>query len=251
MKTLECPCPKVIDWYDHKPRKGFDRHDLEGSRKYLSKLRHPGRFRRLDFAGGEYDTGHPNRYYGVRSTAFEELNAARGYREEGLGVYLDAGCGDSADADIALVTGYSKAYGVDLFRPYNHLSDQEYKRFSKRGWSRITYEFILGDICERLPIKSGSIDAISSSYVIPLMSRPDRLLFYKQVYRMLKPGGYFSLAAGTLTSGYNHVENDEAVGSSGVFKLTNEIPRLEMAGLEIVRKAPACLIAVKRLPRTG
>jgi SAM-dependent methyltransferase len=245
MATTEtCPCPKRLSWLDNHAICGFDRHDLEGSKRYLSKLRPRGRMRRWNFSGGEYDSGHPNRYYGVRSTAFEALYQARGYVHEDMGVYLDAGCGDSADADIALVSGYSKAYGIDLYRPMVHLSDADYKGWFAKSRVRLTYKFILGDICEELPITKGTVDAISSNYVIPLMCQADRLSFYSQAYRLLRPGGYFVIAADVLSSGYNHIERQRG-WDDNIFRIQKEVTRLRRAGFKLMSKGSNYLVARK------
>lgn len=229
-KPTTCSCPEKLGIFGQ-PIKGFDRHDLENSKQYLGRLRGIGRRRRWSFNNGKYDNHHPNRYYGVRSTAFENLHAVRGYNNRNQGVFLDAGCGESADADIALITGYNKSYAIDLFEPLN-----EFVRFKAN--------FMLGDICEKLPIKSGSVDAISCSFVVPLMCQEDRLLFYKQAYRMLKKGGYLSVAGDILSSGYNHSEEQKGFRQS-YFMMAKEETRLKKAGFKLIYKTANCRVVRK------
>lgn len=209
----------------------FDRHDLEWSRGFLGRLRAKGRYRRWGFDDGKYDSGHPNRYYGVCSTAMENLNCYMSYRHVGLGVLLDAGCGESADADIALLTGYHKAYAVDLLPPLN-------------PFTKFRAIFMLGDVCERLPIRAHSVDAIVSNFVIPLMSKEDRLLFYAEAHRLLKPKGVMSIAAGPLSSGYGHDDTEPGFANS-CFMLRKECRRLQEAGFKIARRYADGIIVTK------
>ena len=104
---------------------------------------------------------------------------------EPSGVFLDAGCGESPDADIALGWGFDKAYGMDLY---------DIKSETKS-------EFIKGDICKHIPLEDNSVDVITSHWVLSLLSKKDRTLFYKEAYRVLKPEGYLVYFGGELSSG--------------------------------------------------
>lgn len=229
IREKSCGCPEIVDWYDKRARTNFDRHDLEKSEKMLGRLRGIGRRRRWNFDGGKYDSGHPNRYHGVRSTAFTELHAARGFSDKNQGIFWDAGCGESADADIALVTGYSKSYATDLFPPLN-------------PYTKFKAEFMLGDICEKTPIRKSSVDAVCSNWVTPLMCQADRVLFYKEVWRVLKPGGYFSVAGDMMSS--SHPE-ETPTRQTTYFQIVKEKERLEGLGFVVLAKTTNCVVAQK------
>lgn len=224
-----CGCPVIVDWYDKRPRKAFDRHDLEYSKQFLGRLRGIGRRRRWNFDDGKYDSGHSNRYHGVRSTAFSELHMVRGFNNKNQGVFWDAGCGESADADIALVTGYKKSYAIDLFPPLN-----EFVHFKA--------DFMLGDICEKTSIRKSSVDAVCSNWVVPLMCQADRVLFYKEVWRVLKKGGYLSVA-GDMMSSFHPEETPTR--QTTYFQISKERERLEELGFTILHKTANCVVAQK------
>jgi ubiquinone/menaquinone biosynthesis C-methylase UbiE len=59
----------------------------------------------------------------------------------------------------------------------------------KLGYQNV--EFIYGDI-EELPIASSTVDVVISNCVMNLV--PDKTKAYNEVFRVLKPGGHFSIS---------------------------------------------------------
>ncbi len=172
-----------------------------------------------------YGNGYFN-IHRAQSTAMRNLTA-----RTTSGVFLDAGCGDSPDADLALELGFSQAYAVDLFP-----ADKIITGYNKPIVVKSKAEFILGDMCEELPLEDSSLDAISSNWVVPLMSPDDRELFYGQVKRMLKPKGIFSVTGDTMVSGYGHGE---------LFQMRNEHKRLQKVGFKSIERSVAGIICYK------
>jgi SAM-dependent methyltransferase len=169
--------------------------------KYLARLRNKGWWRMLDYV--QHDLGKDSVYY--RSSAFKECYEDRG-------VFLDAGCGDSADALIARYAGFDKAYKVDLFPPFfdswQNLWGENFRQHEAKQW----VELIQSDICEELPIAAGSVDFIGCSAMIDLIPDDDRVLWYKEAYRLLKPGGKLSVYVVLLVNGYHtdtFIEHDK------------------------------------------
>lgn len=171
-------------------------------------------------ADGTEDFDGPWKYN--RSTALKEAEYAP------KGVFVDAGCGFSADANIAREKlGYTKAYKLDLF-PIK--SDNPYfDRNMSKSDTRNKITFIQGDICEGQPIPDNSVGLIVCSAVLDLLNEDDRVLFYKQAYRMLKPGGQLSLYFVHLANGYGYdifIERDKCTmpGRGVGFKLEHNYP---------------------------
>ena len=134
-----------------------------------------------------------------------ESSTLRGILRKDIGgVFLDAGCGESPDADIALKNGFSKAYGIDLFKIK----------------SKNKSEFIQGDICQTIPLEDNSVDAIGCHWVLPLLRDEERTSFYCEANRVLKPNGLFAYTGSSLAG-----SNKEP------FREAGEKQRIEEAGL--------------------
>lgn len=101
---------------------------------------------------------------------------------------LDLGSGAGNDVFIARqLTGESgEVFGLD-FTPEMVAKAQQNKQ--KMGYQNV--HFLQGDI-EDIPIPSNSIDVIISNCVMNLV--PDKQKAYHEVFRVLKPGGHFSIS---------------------------------------------------------
>ena len=109
-------------------------------------------------------------------------------------VVVDLGSGAGNDCFIARhETGETgKVIGVD-FTPA--MIDKARKNAEARGFNNV--EFRQGDI-ENMPITANSADVIVSNCVLNLVPNKDAVI--KDIYRVLKPGGHFSISDVVLVS---------------------------------------------------
>lgn len=103
-------------------------------------------------------------------------------------VVVDLGSGAGNDCFVARhETGETgKVIGVD-FTPA--MIDKARKNAELRGFNNV--EFRQGDI-ENMPITANSADVIVSNCVLNLVPNKDAVI--KDIYRVLKPGGHFSIS---------------------------------------------------------
>jgi len=101
---------------------------------------------------------------------------------------VDLGSGAGNDAFIARhETGASgKVIGID-FTP--EMIEKARRNAEVRGFNNV--EFRQGDI-ERMPLTANSADVIVSNCVLNLVPNKDGV--FKEIYRVLKPGGHFSIS---------------------------------------------------------
>lgn len=140
--------------------------------------------------------------YNIMSEDYTTLNGYNADADLGLGCGLptqfakiqkgdtvvDLGSGAGNDCFIARhETGESgKVIGVD-FTPA--MIEKARANAEIRGFNNV--EFRLGDI-ENMPITSNTADVIVSNCVLNLVPNKDAVI--KEIYRVLKPGGHFSIS---------------------------------------------------------
>ena len=103
-------------------------------------------------------------------------------------VVIDLGSGAGNDAFIARhETGETgKVIGID-FTPA--MIERARKNAEARGFNNV--EFRQGDI-EKMPVTSNAADVIVSNCVLNLVPNKDAVI--KEIFRVLKPGGHFSIS---------------------------------------------------------
>lgn len=101
---------------------------------------------------------------------------------------IDLGSGAGNDAFVARkVTGESgKVIGIDFTEP---MISRARENAEKLGLNNV--EFRLGDI-EDMPVTSAKADVIVSNCVLNLV--PNKHKVFSEIYRVLKPGGHFSIS---------------------------------------------------------
>ncbi len=140
--------------------------------------------------------------YNIMSEDYNEMEGYNPDADLGLGcglptqfakikkgdVVIDLGSGAGNDAFIARhETGETgKVIGID-FTP--EMIDKARKHNEIRGFNNI--EFRQGDI-EKMPVTANTADVIVSNCVLNLVPNKDGVI--KEIYRVLKPGGHFSIS---------------------------------------------------------
>lgn len=101
---------------------------------------------------------------------------------------LDLGSGAGNDCFVArsIVGESGKVIGVDMTEA---MIEKAKRNAQKLGYSNI--EFRLGEI-EDLPLAANRVDVVVSNCVLNLV--PNKGQAFKETYRVLKPGGHFSIS---------------------------------------------------------
>jgi arsenite methyltransferase len=151
--------------------------------------------------------------YNIMSDDYTQLNGYNPDADLGLGcglptqfakikkgdVVIDLGSGAGNDAFIARAeTGETgKVIGVDFTEA---MINKARTNAEKLGFNNV--EFRYGDI-EKMPVSADTADVIVSNCVLNLVPNKDAVI--KDIYRVLKPGGHFSISdvvlIGTLPEG--------------------------------------------------
>jgi arsenite methyltransferase len=101
-------------------------------------------------------------------------------------VDLGSGAGNDAFIARAIVGGSGRVIGVDMTEA---MIAKARTNAATLGYANV--EFRLGDI-EELPVDDASVDVVVSNCVMNLV--PDKQKAYGETYRILKPGGHFSIS---------------------------------------------------------
>lgn len=151
--------------------------------------------------------------YSIMSDDYKQLDGYNPDADLGLGcglptqyakikkgdVVIDLGSGAGNDAFVArLETGEKgKVIGIDFSEAMISKARNNAEKLALNN-----VEFRFGDI-EHMPVSANAANVIVSNCVLNLV--PDKDAVFKEIYRVLKPGGHFSIAdvvlAGTLPDG--------------------------------------------------
>ena len=141
-----------------------------------------------DFTYFNKDYAHQKGYY-----AEANLNLGCGIptqyaqiREGDIVLDLGSGAGNDVFVARSLVGDSGKVIGVDMTEEMIKKAKQNQV---KLGFHNV--EFRLGDI-EELPVADREVDVIISNCVLNLI--PDKAKAFREIYRVLKPGGHFCIS---------------------------------------------------------
>ncbi len=140
--------------------------------------------------------------YNIMSDDYTELNGYNADADLGLGcglptqfakikkgdTVIDLGSGAGNDCFIARAEAgeTGKVIGIDFTEA---MLNKARTNAEKRGLNNV--EFRLGDI-EKMPVTADIADVIVSNCVLNLVPNKDGV--FKEIYRVLKPGGHFSIS---------------------------------------------------------
>ncbi len=143
---------------------------------------------------------------------------------------LDLGSGAGNDVFVArrIVGESGHVIGVDMTEA---MIEKANENKQKLGYNNV--DFVLGEI-EALPLKDNSIDVSVSNCVLNLV--PDNKKAYEEVYRILKPGGHFSMSdivlRGNLPKGIKEAAEMYAGCISGALEQEDYINAIKEAGFK-------------------
>ncbi len=143
---------------------------------------------------------------------------------------LDLGSGAGNDVFVArrIVGDSGYVIGVDITEA---MIEKANENKQKLGYDNV--DFVLGEI-EALPLKNNSIDVSVSNCVLNLV--PDKKKAYQEVYRVLKPGGHFSMSdivlRGNLPKGIMEAAEMYAGCISGALQQDDYMEAIKNAGFK-------------------
>lgn len=152
-------------------------------------------------------------------------------KEEDIVVDLGSGAGNDAFVARAIAGEKGKVIGVDFT---DEMIDKARANADKLGFNNVEFRF--GDI-EKLPITENTADVVISNCVLNLV--PDKVKAFLEIYRVLKPGGHFSVsdivASGELPESIKSGAELYAGCVSGAIKQEEYLGIIEKTGFENIR----------------
>jgi len=146
---------------------------------------------------------------------------------------LDLGSGAGNDCFVAraLVGTAGKVIGIDM--------TESMLAKAKSNATKLEYgnvEFRLGDI-ENLPVEKNSVDVVVSNCVMNLV--PDKQRAFNETFRVLRPGGHFSISdivlRGTLPDGLRDAAAMYAGCVAGALQKQAYLQIIEKAGFQSIQ----------------
>jgi ubiquinone/menaquinone biosynthesis C-methylase UbiE len=143
---------------------------------------------------------------------------------------IDLGSGAGNDAFIArrIVGEKGKVIGIDFTET---MIARARDNAEKVGFNNVEFRF--GDI-ESMPVTSNKADVIVSNCVLNLV--PNKHKVFSEVYRVLKPGGHFSISdivlQGELPAKWKHIAELYAGCVSGAIQKDEYLGIIKEAGFE-------------------
>ncbi len=155
---------------------------------------------------------------------------------------LDLGSGAGNDVFVArrLVGESGKVIGIDMTKA---MVDMAVSNNQKAGYDNV--EFRLGEI-ENMPVEENSVDVVLSNCVLNLV--PDKKKAFAEIFRVLKPGGHFSISDivtdGALPERLREVASLYAGCVSGALQMEEYLGLISEAGFAEVEVGSRRTISV-------
>lgn len=149
-------------------------------------------------------------------------------REGNVVVDLGSGAGNDAFVARAIAGESGKVIGVDMTP---QMIERARENADVLGFNNV--EFRLGDI-ENMPIAANRADVVISNCVLNLV--PDKYRAFEEMYRILKPGGHFSVSdvvlKGELPDGLRNDAEMYAGCVSGAIQMDDYLRLLQEVGFQ-------------------
>ncbi len=146
-------------------------------------------------------------------------------------VVLDLGSGGGIDVfrSSKLVGPSGKVIGIDSTPEMIFKARQLAEKY---GYGNV--EFRLGEI-EHMPLESNSVDVVISNCVLNLV--PDKTLAFKEIYRVLKPGGRIAISDMIATAKHEGPINPETWAEciTGAIPMDEYEKQLRNAGFQNIK----------------
>lgn len=147
-------------------------------------------------------------------------------------VVIDLGSGAGNDCFVARAqTGETgKVIGIDFTEA---MIDKARANAEKLGFNNV--EFRMGDI-EKMPVTANTANVVVSNCVLNLV--PNKANVFKEIFRVLKPGGHFSISdvvlEGELPGNLQHAAEMYAGCVSGAIQRSEYLYLIAQAGFDTV-----------------
>ena len=146
-------------------------------------------------------------------------------------VDLGSGAGNDVFVARALAGETGKVIGIDFTEEMIEKANENNR---KLGFNNV--QFLLGDI-ENMPVENNIADVVISNCVLNLV--PDKVKAFKEIYRILKPGGHISVSdivtTGELTPAIKSVAELYAACVSGAIEKSEYLDIMKKTGLINIR----------------
>lgn len=157
-----------------------------------------------------------------------------GINEGDIVVDLGSGAGNDCFIARAEVGEHGKVIGID-FSP--QMIAKARKNALKRGYTNV--DFLEGDI-EDMPLQDNTADVVVSNCVLNLLPQKD--IIFKEIHRVLKPGGHFCISDVVLNGVFPKEFTDNAAMYAGCIASAiqkedylSEIEKADFADIRIER----------------
>jgi len=155
-------------------------------------------------------------------------------------VDLGSGAGNDCFVARALIGETGKVIGVDLTEA---MINKARANNEKLGFNNV--EFRLGDI-ENMPVSANQADVVISNCVLNLV--PDKAKAFREIFRVLKPGGHLSVSdvvlRGTLHEKIQQAAEMYAGCVSGAIDINLYLSAMKDSGLVNIKVQKDKLIAI-------
>jgi arsenite methyltransferase len=151
-------------------------------------------------------------------------------------VVVDLGSGAGIDVFLAanIAKGSGRIIGIDMT---DEMLEKARKNAADNGYTNV--EFRKGDIEERIPVDSNSVDVVISNCVINLTT--DKTKTFREIYRILKPNGIGRMVISDLVTDKQIADDSSSIDPDkwcdcidGALTKENYIASIKKGGFDVI-----------------